>query len=326
MRLNSNRSLALSTNLNESAIADNVLATLSGSGQTAPTYWLDPTTGVAHLVNIETPQSQMTGINSLQTIPVSNTIGTGPTAQPVIVGGLATLATTAIPGVVSHNAIIPVIDIYANVQGRDLGAVSRAMQAVIDDMQPALPRGSTIALTGQTTTMWSAYVQLLEGLALSIVLVFLVIVVNFQSWLDPLVIVSALPAALAGVTWSLFLTGSTLSVPALTGAIMCMGTATANTVLVVDFARAELARHGDAVAAAIEAGYSRMRPVLMTALAMIVGMVPMAFSNTTNAPLGRAVIGGLIVATVTTLLFVPCVFAIIHTRSRTAPSGQEKIA
>jgi multidrug efflux pump subunit AcrB len=186
------------------------------------------------------------------------------------------------------------------------------MRAIIDAMQSELPRGATAALTGQATTMSSAYIELLVGLALSIVLVFLVIVVNFQSWLDPLVVISALPAALAGATWSLFLTGTTLSVPALTGAIMCMGTATANTVLVIDFARAQLAAHGDAVAAAIEAGHARIRPVLMTALAMIVGMFPMSFSNTTNAPLGRTVIGGLIVATVTTLVFVPCVFAIVH--------------
>ena len=325
LRLVTNRSLASGIGVNESLIADNVLATLSGSGQTAPTYWLDPSTGVAHLVNLQTPQDQMQSINALQTIPVSNTAGTGPTAQPEIVGGLAGVSTTAIPGVVSHNAIMPVVDIYANVEGRDLGAVSRAMQAIIDDMQSELPRGAAVTLTGQATTMQSAYMQLLSGLALSIVLVFLVIVVNFQSWLDPLVVVMALPAALAGVTWSLFLTGTTLSVPALTGAIMCMGTATANTVLVVDFARARLAEHGDAVAAAIEAGHARIRPVLMTALAMIVGMFPMSLSNTTNAPLGRAVIGGLIVATVTTLVFVPCVFAIIHGGLARQPSQpQEK--
>ena len=325
LRLVTNRSLASGIGVNESLIADNVLATLSGSGQTAPTYWLDPSTGVAHLVNLQTPQDQMQSINALQTIPVSNTAGTGPTAQPEIVGGLAGVSTTAIPGVASHNAIMPVVDIYANVEGRDLGAVSRAMQAIIDDMQSELPRGAAVTLTGQATTMQSAYVQLLSGLALSIVLVFLVIVVNFQSWLDPLVVVMALPAALAGVTWSLFLTGTTLSVPALTGAIMCMGTATANTVLVVDFARARLAEHGDAVAAAIEAGHARIRPVLMTALAMIVGMFPMSLSNTTNAPLGRAVIGGLIVATVTTLVFVPCVFAIIHGGLARQPSQpQEK--
>jgi multidrug efflux pump subunit AcrB len=327
LRLVSNRSLALGIGLTESLIADNVLATLSGSGQTAPTYWLDTGTGVAHLVNIQTPQDQLESVNALQTIPVSNANGIGANAQPDIVGSLTTVNTTAIPGVVSHNAIMPVIDIYANVEGRDLGAVSRATQVVIDNMRSDLPRGASVALTGQAITMRSAYAQLLAGLALSIVLVFLVIVVNFQSWLDPLVVVSALPAALAGVTWSLFLTGTTLSVPALTGAIMCMGTATANTVLVVDFARAQLDKHGDAVAAAIEAGHARVRPVLMTALAMIVGMVPMSLSNTQNAALGRAVIGGLMVATVTTLLFVPCVFAILHSGKSPSPSKtQESLA
>jgi multidrug efflux pump subunit AcrB len=327
LQLDSSRNLALGIGLNESLIADNVLATLSGSGQTAPTYWLDPTTGVSHLVNIETPQDQMQSVNTLQTIPVGDTTATGPAAQPEIVGGLSNLSVTATPGVVSHYAIMPAIDIYATVAGRDLGGTTRAMQAAIDDMQSDLPRGATVALTGQASTMQSAYAQLLEGLALSIVLVFLVIVVNFQSWLDPMIVISALPAALAGATWSLFLTGTTLSVPALTGAIMSMGTATANTVLVVDFARAQLAAHGDAVAAAIEAGHARIRPVLMTALAMIVGMFPMSFSNTTNAPLARAVIGGLIVATVTTLVFVPCVFAIIHSgRSRRPLQLQERSA
>lgn len=326
LELNANRALALGTGVNEALIADDVLATLSGSGQTAPTYWLDATTGVAHLVNIQTPQDQLESVGAVQRIPVSGTVGSGPTAQPELLGGLATMSTGAIPGVVSHNAIMPVIDIYANVQGRDLGAVAREMRAVIADMEAELPRGAAIALKGQATTMQAAYAQLLEGLALSIVLVFLVIVVNFQSWLDPLVVVLALPAALAGATWSLFVTDTTLSVPALTGAIMCMGTATANTVLVVDFARAQLAVHGDPVVAAIEAGYARIRPVLMTAIAMVVGMLPMSFSNTINAPLGRAVIGGLIVATVTTLVFVPCLFAIIHSnRGRRQLKEQEQV-
>ena len=314
LRLAANRSLGIGIGVTKSAIADNVLGTLSGSGQTAPTYWLDPNSGVAHLVNIQTPQNAMASIDALRRIPVSNRIGIGPTAQPEIVGGLANVSLTAIPGVVSHAEIMPVIDIYANAAGRDLGAVAGDMRAIIDDMRSELPRGTAAALIGQATTMRSAYIELLAGLALAIVLVFLVIVVNFQSWLDPLVVVSALPAALAGATWSLFLTNTTLSVPALTGAIMCMGTATANTVLVIDFARAQLAAHGDAVAAAVEAGHARIRPVLMTAMAMIVGMIPMSLSNTTNAPLGRAVIGGLLVATVTTLLFVPCVFALIHGR------------
>jgi multidrug efflux pump subunit AcrB len=325
--LESNRSLALGIGINESLIADNVLATLSGSGQTAPTYWLDPSTGVSHPLNVQTPQDQLQSVNALQNIPVGNATTTGPAAQPEIVGGLSTLTMSAIPGVVSHYAIMPAIDIYANVAGRDLGGTSRAIQAVIDDMRSDLPRGATVTLAGQSSTMASAYTDLFEGLALSIVLVFLVIVVNFQSWLDAMIVISALPAALAGATWSLFLTDTTLSVPALTGAIMSVGTATANTVLVVDFARAQLAAHGDATVAAIEAGHARIRPVLMTALAMIVGLFPMSFSNTTNAPLARAAVGGLIVATVTTLVFVPCVFAIIHGRKTKQPSPlQEKPA
>jgi multidrug efflux pump subunit AcrB len=225
---------------------------------------------------------------------------------------LSSIHDTGTPGVVSHNDIMPVIDIYANVEGRDLGAVSRAVQAAINKTSSELPRGVTVTLQGQTTTMNIAYVSLLFGLGLSIALIYLVIVVNFQSWLDPFIVISALPAALAGVTWSLFLTGTTLSVPALTGAIMCMGTATANTILVVDYARGRLAEHGEPFTAAVEAGFARIRPVLMTALAMILGMLPMSLSNTQNAPLGRAVIGGLLVATVTTLVFVPCVFAILH--------------
>jgi multidrug efflux pump subunit AcrB len=206
------------------------------------------------------------------------------------------------------------VDVYASTQGRDLGAVNDAVKHVVDAMSDSVPKGASVTLRGQATTMGSAYTQLLAGLALSIVLVYLVIVVNFQSWLDPFIIITALPAALAGIVWSLFLTNTTLSVPALTGAIMCMGTATANSILVVSFARDRLAVHGDAIRAAIEAGFERIRPVLMTALAMMIGMLPMSFSNTQNAPLGRAVIGGLLFATFSTLLFVPCVFALLHRR------------
>jgi multidrug efflux pump subunit AcrB len=216
-----------------------------------------------------------------------------------------------------------VIDIYATNQGRDLGAVNDAVMRVVNEMKSAVPHGASIQVRGQAETMDSAYAQLLAGLALSVLLVYLVIVVNFQSWLDPFIIVSALPGALAGIVWSLFLTDTTLSVPALTGAIMCMGTATANSILVVSFARERLAEHGDAVRAAIEAGYGRIRPVLMTALAMMIGMLPMSFSNTQNAPLGRAVIGGLLVATFATLLFVPCVFAILHNKKGSGGSVRE---
>lgn len=318
--LTSRRSQALGTGVSEADIADNVLATLSGSGQTAPTYWLDVKNGVSHLVNVQTPQQQLSNVNALQTIPIGKGDLNPKNAPLEIVGGLTSVSQTGTPGVVSHHNILPVIDVYANIEGADLGSVSRKVQAAIDASVPDLPRGASVTLRGQSQTMNSAYVELVAGLALSILLIYLVIVVNFQSWLDPFIVISALPAALAGSTWSLFLTGTTLSVPALTGAIMCMGTATANTILVIDYARVRLADHGDASRAAIEAGYARIRPVLMTALAMIVGMVPMSFSNTQNAPLGRVVIGGLIVATITTLIFIPCVFAILH-RSHRRPEA-----
>jgi multidrug efflux pump subunit AcrB len=325
--LASRRTFALGTGLMESDIANNVLATLSGSGQTAPTYWLDVRTGVAHLVNIETPQDEMQTISDLQTVPIGKGDGNPNNTQPQLVGGLSSITQTGTPGVVSHNAILPVIDIYANVEGRDLGAVSREVQAVVDEMAPQLPKGATTTLGGQAATMNAAYIQLLVGLAVSIGLIYFVIVVNFQSWLDPFIVITSLPAALAGATWCLFLTNTSLSVPALTGAIMCMGTATANTVLVVDYARTRLAEHGDPMKAAIEAGYARIRPVLMTALAMILGMIPMSFSNTQNAPLGRAVVGGLIIATITTLVFVPCIFAILHrAKPRQEVSRHEEVS
>jgi multidrug efflux pump subunit AcrB len=318
--LSSRRTFALGTGLTESDIASNALATLSGSGQVAPTYWLNPANGISYLVNLLTPQDQMSSINDLQTIPVDKGDGNPENQPPQIVGALSRIGQTGTPGVVSHYAIMPVIDIYSNVEGRDLGAVARAVAKVVKDMQASAPHGTVVSVNGQAPTMRSAYAQLLIGLALSIALIYLVSVVNFQSWLDPFIIVSALPAALAGITWSLFLTHTTVSVPALTGAIMSMGTATANTILVVVFARDRLVEHGDPVLAAIEAGHARIRPVLMTALAMIVGMFPMSLSNTQNAPLGRAVIGGLTVATVTTLLFVPCVFALVH-RARLGAKG-----
>ncbi|HEY2051085.1 MAG TPA: efflux RND transporter permease subunit [Caulobacteraceae bacterium] len=316
--LQSARTLALGTGLTEADIADNALAVLSGSGQVTPVYWLDTKSGIIHLINIQTTQDELQSINDLQNITVDKSGGNPSGVQPELVGALSHIIQIGTPGVVSHSNIMPKIDIYANVEGRDLGAVSDAVTKVMSDMKSTVPHGAVVSLAGQSTTMWSAYTQLLFGLALSIVLIYLVIVVNFQSWLDPFIIITALPAALGGITWSLFLTHTTLSVPALTGAIMAMGTATANTILVVAFARDQLDAHGDPVRAAIEAGVARIRPVLMTALAMIVGMLPMSFSNTTNAPLGRAVIGGLLVATVTTLLFVPCIFAILHGERRAA--------
>ena len=310
--VSAHRAFALGAGLSESDIANNTLATLSGSGQVAPTYWLDHETGVSHLVNLQTPQAQLTSMNDLETIPIDKGDGDPSGHEAQILGGLSHISQTGRPLVVSHRNILPVIDIYASNAGLDLGAVSVAVGKVLHSMQNEVPYGTVVQVRGQAVTMSDAYEQLLAGLAFSILLVYLVIVVNFQSWLDPFVIITALPGALTGIIWALFLTDTTLSVPALTGAIMCMGTATANSILVVSFARERLAAHGDAARAAMEAGYERLRPVLMTALAMVIGMLPMSLSNSQNAPLGRAVIGGLIVATVSTLMFVPCVFALLH--------------
>ena len=314
--ISAHRAFALGAGLTESNIADNTLATLSGSGQTAPTYWLDSKTGVSHLVNLQTPQDQLTSINDLETIPVDQGDGDPTGRATQLLGGLSDITQTGRPLEVSHRDIMPVIDIYASTQGLDLGSVSTSVEKVLTQMKSGIPHGASVSVQGQSVTIKDAYAQLLIGLAFSIVLVYLVIVVNFQSWLDPFIIITALPGALTGIIWALFLTDTSLSVPALTGAIMCMGTATANSILVVSFARDEMAAHGDAVRAAIAAGYTRIRPVLMTATAMVIGMLPMSMSNTQNAPLGRAVIGGLLVATVATLLFVPCVFALLHGKKR----------
>ena len=310
-----NRSFALGTGLTEADVANNMLGTLSGSGQVAPTYWLDQKTGVSYLVNLQTPQPQMTSMNDLEVIPISKSGSAPGEGGTQLLGALSHISQTGTPLLMSHRSIMPVIDIYASTSGRDLGAVGDAVQRVVDDMTAQVPHGASVAVHGQGEVMSSAYIQLIGGLAMSILLVYLVIIVNFQSWLDPFIIITALPAALAGIVWSLFLTHTTLSVPALTGAIMCMGTATANSILVVSFARERLAVHGDAVRAAVEAGYERLRPVVMTALAMIIGMLPMSLANSQNAPLGRAVMGGLLIATLATLLFVPCVFALLHKKN-----------
>jgi multidrug efflux pump subunit AcrB len=243
----------------------------------------------------------------LQNIPV-----TSPTATTQLLGGLAKVERTAGNAVVSHYNVQPVIDIYATPQGRDLGAIASDIQEVIHAAAQNLPHGTSVTLRGQVSTMTSAYHQLYVGLAAAILLIYLLIVVNFQSWTDPFVIIMALPTALAGIVWSLFATGTTLSVPALTGAIMCMGVATANSILVISFARDQMEAGMNATAAAFEAGRTRLRPVLMTALAMVVGMVPMAVEPGQNTPLGRAVIGGLIFATCATLILVPTIFSLVH--------------
>jgi len=286
---------------------------LAGSSQTAPVYFLDPASGVSYPVVAQTPEYQVGSISDLANVPV-----TGSSGASQIVGGIATIGRSYAPTVVSHYNIAPVVNVFATTNGRDLGAVAGDINRVLKDMKAKAPKGTTVTLRGQYATMNAAFSGLAFGLLGAIVLIYLLIVVNFQSWLDPFVIITALPGALAGIVWMLFATGTTLSVPALTGAIMCMGVATANSILVVSFARERLAELGDATAAALDAGLVRFRPVLMTALAMIIGMLPMALGlgegGEQNAPLGRAVIGGLMVATFATLMFVPVIFSLVHRR------------
>jgi multidrug efflux pump subunit AcrB len=300
------RSLASLVGITERDAATSMLDTLAGSIQTAPTFWLNPRTGVSYPIVVQTPQYDIDTMGNLQNLPVG---GTGSTQ---LLGGLATTQTMASNAVVSHYNVRPVIDIYADTQGRDLGAVAVDINRIVADEAGHLPRGSKVTLRGQVSTMTEAYTQLISGLAFAVALIYLLIVVNFQSWVDPAVIVLGLPGALAGIVWMLFLTGTTVSVPALTGAIMCMGVATANSILVISFARERLASGMDALQAAMEAGATRFRPVLMTALAMIIGMGPTALSADQNAPLGRAVIGGLLLATAATLFVVPTLFSLAH--------------
>jgi CzcA family heavy metal efflux pump len=306
------RTLAAEVGLTQRDIANSLLVTLSGSGQVKPNFWLNPENGVSYPIVAQMPQYRVNTISELSNIPITSQDNG---AQRYL-GGLASITHGPSPGVVSHYNVQPVIDIFGDTQGRDLGAVSRDIAKILDESKKDLPRGSYTAVRGQVQTMNNAYSQLYFGLAGAIVLIYLVIVVNFQSWLDPFIIITALPGALAGIVWMLFVTGTTLSVPALTGAIMCMGIATANSILLVSFAREGLENGLDATAAALEAGFTRFRPVLMTALAMIIGMVPMALAmgegGEQNAPLGRAVIGGLAIATIATLFFVPTVFSILH--------------
>jgi multidrug efflux pump subunit AcrB len=306
--------------LTERDVANSMVVNLAGSSQVAPTYYLDPKSGVSYSIVMQTPQYQMDTLSALETLPM--------TAQGVptslILGGIANITRSTSNAVVSQYDIQSLVQIYATPQGRDLGSLATDIRKVISEAVHELPKGSTVSLVGQVQTMDSSFSGLLFGLLGAVVLIYLLIVVNFQSWSDPFVIVTALPAALAGIVWMLFSTGTTLSVPALTGAIMCMGVATANSVLVISFARERYAELGDSAAAALEAGFVRIRPVMMTALAMIIGMLPMALGlgegGEQNAPLGRAVIGGLIFATVATLMFVPVVFSMVHTKPLKKPA------
>ena len=317
-----NRTFSQATGMTEADIANNQLMTLSGSQTVDPQYWLDPKTGITFPLNVYVSQDQLTHYNDLLTIPVDKGDGDPGGKNMQLLGAISDVTAIGTPGEVSHFNSMPDIDIYVSAEGTDLGSVLAGVNKVIAQTKGDLPRSAVVDIHGQATTMHGAYLELIFGLIVSIVLIYMLIVVNFQSWVDPFIIISALPGALAGIAWSLFLTQTRLSVPALTGAIMCMGTATANSILVVAFAKERFAIHGRAITAAAEAGFGRIRPVIMTASAMIIGMVPMATSNSQNAPLGKAVIGGLIVATISTLLFVPCVYAIFHKNSDT-PHGHE---
>ena len=317
------RTKAQQNGLTEQNVASTVLETLSGSFQTAPMFFLNWKNGVNYNLAAQAPQYDIQSLQDLQNLPVTGVAA----RQPAILADVATIKRAQEMAAVDHYDIRRVVDIYANVQGRDLGAAGRDITRIVNADRHLLVRGSFVTLRGQLETMRSSYTDLLAGLGFSILFVYLLIVVNFQSWLDPFIIITALPGALAGIVLFLFFTGTTLSVPALMGAIMCMGVATANSILMVSFARERLAEHQDAVRAAIEAGFTRFRPVLMTALAMIIGMVPMAIGlgegGEQNAPLGRAVIGGLMLATVATLGFVPLVFALLHGGSRSKSPGAD---
>jgi len=298
-------------------VGQNVLIALSGSSQTSPAFWLNPQNGVVYSIAVQTPQYRVDSLDSLLNIPVgSNSAAAAGATQ--LLRNLVEVKPARSPAVVSRYNIMPAIDVYVSVQGTDLASVASQITTQVDQVRPKLPRGSRVTMRGQVETMQSSFIGLGVGLAMAIVLVYLLVVVNFQSWIDAAVIIAALPAALAGIAWMLFITGTTLSVPALTGAIMTMGVATANSILLVSFARDRQAAGVPALSAALEAGATRIRPVLMTALAMIIGMIPMALGlgegAEQNAPLGRAVIGGLLFATVSTLFFVPVVFAGIHRR------------
>ncbi len=308
-------------------VGQNVLIALSGSSQTAPAFWLNPKNGVVYSIAVQTPQYNVDSLDALLNMPVAATGGAASGASPQLLGNLVDVAPSRQPAIASRYNILPAIDVYVSVQGADLASVAAQVQQRIDEIRPKLARGSEVVMRGQVQTMQASFTGLLVGLAMAIVLVYLLVVVNFQSWIDALIIIAALPAALAGIAWMLFITGTTLSVPALTGAIMTMGVATANSILMVSFARQRMIENETPVQAALDAGATRLRPVLMTALAMIIGMIPMALGlgegAEQNAPLGRAVIGGLLFATVSTLLFVPVIFAGVHGRLQRRQARQQ---
>src|SRR5258705_7034846 len=307
-------------------VGQNVLLSLSGSSQTAPAFWLNPQNGVVYNIAVQAPQYSVDSLDSLLNMPIAATGAGAAGVATQLLGNLVQASPGKQLPVVSRYNISPSVDIFVSVHGTDLADVAKQVQKLVDEARPKLPRGSQVVMRGQVETMQSSFVGLGIGLAMAIVLVYLLIVVNFQSWIDAAIVIAALPAALAGIAWMLFITGTTLSVPALTGAIMTMGVATANSILLVSFARQRRDDGIEPLAAALAAGATRIRPVLMTALAMIIGMIPMALGlgegGEQNAPLGRAVIGGLVFATVSTLLFVPVVYAAIHLSLERRKQGQ----
>lgn len=322
--VNMDRGQAQDLGITPRDVTNNLVVNLAGSSQVAPTYWLNPANGISYSVVMQTPQYNLDSLNDLANLPVSS----GANNNQQLLGGIASFNRTTRNAVVSQYDIQPMVQINATTQDTDLGTVAKEVRRVIAETEADLPKGTKVVLLGQVKTMEKAFSGLLWGLLAAVVLIYFLIVVNFQSWRDPFVIISALPAALAGIVWMLFATRTTVSVPALTGAIMCMGVATANSVLVISFARERLEEWGDPLAAALDAGFVRFRPVLMTALAMIIGMIPMALGlgegGEQNAPLGRAVIGGLCFATVATLVLVPLIFSLVHTQrgqSRPTPSS-----
>jgi multidrug efflux pump subunit AcrB len=310
LRVDVNRTMAGEVGLTERDIASDLLVALASSSVVSPTYWLDKR-GVQYLVAVQTPQTNIDSINAMNTLPLSNG-----TSRPQLLSNVASISRTEGPVNITHYNIARTFDVQANVEGTDLGSVTDRVESLVASMKASFPRGTTVRLKGQAESMQSSFRGLGFGLIFAIVLVYLLMVVNFQSWLDPLVILMALPGALAGIAWMLFLSHTTLSVPALMGSIMCVGVATANSILVVTFANDMRAAGFDATRAALAAGMTRLRPVIMTALAMILGMLPMALGlgegGEQNAPLGRAVIGGLSLATVTTLFFVPVMYSILR--------------
>jgi multidrug efflux pump subunit AcrB len=314
LHVNVDRTRAAELGLTQRDVANSLLVSLSSSAVVAPNYWSDPRSGINYLVAVQTPQNRVDSVNML----LNTALTTGRSGPPQLLGNLATLERREVPAVISHSNVQPVFDIYANVQDRDLGGVAADVQKVVDELRPTLPPGHTITIRGQVESMNSAFLRLGLGLIFAVLLVYLLMVVNFQSWLDPFIIITALPAGFGGIVWMLFVSHTTFSVPALMGAIMSVGVATANSILLVTFANDQMREGHDARSAARAAGATRLRPVMMTALAMIIGMLPMSLGlgegGEQNAPLGRAVIGGLSVATFATLFLVPVVYSLLRRR------------